>query len=325
MKLAVATCQFPTGADIGANLGHVLGLLREAKAQKADVAHFPEACLSGYAGADLLAHDETDWPLLAAAIRDVRALAGELRLWVVFGSAHRLTPPNKPHNSLYIINDQGQIIDRYDKRFCSGDASGRTGDLAHYSPGNHCCVFDIKGVRCATLICVDCRYPELYREAKRQGVQLVFHSFHSGNLGPERFAAMEQAVGDENHALNPATTLPGITQPAMMHAAAGSNHLWISCSNSCTPRSCWPSFVVRPDGVVTRRLAPHKAGLLLSAVDTDERFYDSTAAWRDRAMTGILHSGTLVNDPRSEDRTKTEADDLANSATTTATPSVPHR
>jgi hypothetical protein len=27
------------------------------------------------------------------------------------------------------------------------------------------------------------------------------------------------------------------------------------------------------------------------------------AAWRDRAMAGQLHSGTLVSDPRSQDRT----------------------
>lgn len=303
MKLAVATCQFPTSAEIGANLSHALGLMREARARGADVAHFPEACLSGYAGADLPSHEGTDWRLLADAVRGILALAGDLRLWVVLGSAHRLTLPNKPHNSLYIINDQGRIMDRYDKRFCSGDASGERGDLAHYSPGDHCCVFEINGVRCGALICVDCRYPELYREHKRRSVQLVFHSFHAGHLGPERFAAMEQAVGEENHALNPATTLPGITQPAMMHAAAGSNHLWISCANSSAHRSCWPSFFVRPDGVVTGRFAPAEAGLLLSVVDTEECFYDPTVAWRDRAMAGILHSGTLVDDPRSENRT----------------------
>lgn len=303
MRLAVATCQFPTSADIRANLGHVLGLMRDAKERGTEVAHFPEACLSGYAGADVPSHTGLDWPLLADAVRGVLTLAGELRLWVILGSVHRLTPPNKPHNSLYVISDAGQIVDRYDKRFCSGDASGETGDLAHYSPGNHCSMFDIKGVRCGALICVDCRYPELYREHKSWGVQLVFHSFHSGHLGPERFAAMERAVGGDNHALNPATTLPGITQPAMIHAAAGSNHLWISCANSSAPRSCWPSFVVRPDGVVTGRLTPHKAGILLQVVDTEASFYDSTAAWRDRAMEGTLHSGTLVTDPRSEDRT----------------------
>lgn len=305
MALIVATCQFPTDADIRGNLRHVLDLMRSARSRGADVAHFPEACLSGYAGADFASHDGFDWPLLAASTQAVLAAAAELRLWVVLGSAHRLSGANRPHNSLYVIGPEGRVADRYDKRFCSGDASGTTGDLAHYTPGNHACVWDINGVRCGALICVDCRYPELYRDYKRRGVQLVFHSFHAGHLPPDRWAAMEGAVGAANHPLNPATTLPGITQPAMMHAAAGANHMWISCPNSCAPQSAWPSFFVRPDDVVTGRLQPHAAGILLSVVDPAQAFYDSTAAWRGRAMDGTLHSGSLVPDPRSADRTST--------------------
>ena len=60
---------------------------------------------------------------------------------------------------------------------------------------------------------------------------------------------------------------------------------------------------MRPDGVIAGWLALHEPGVLLSRVDTDERFYDSTAAWRDRAMRGVLYSGALVQDPRSDDRT----------------------
>ncbi len=37
-------------------------------------------------------------------------------------------------------------------------------------------------------------------------------------------------------------------------------------------------------------------------MDTGQDLYDSTAAWRERAMTGTLYSGTLVSDPRSDDR-----------------------
>ena len=303
MQLRVATCQFPTSSDIPANRDWVLQLLREAAARGADVAHFPEAGLSGYAGADLASYDQFDWPGLSAALEDVLALAAELRLWVLLGAAHRLTAPNKPHNSLYIIDAEGGIVDRYDKRFLSGDASGATGDLAHYSPGDHFSVFKVKGVICGALICVDCRYPELYREYKRRNVQLIFHSFHSGHIRPDDFAAREKQVGAEYFALNPATTLPGITQPAMMHAAAGSNHMWISCSNSAAFRSCWSSFFVRPDGVIIGRLPEHKAGVLISTMDTEQLFYDSTLAWRNRATDGVLNSGTLVHDPRSTDRT----------------------
>jgi deaminated glutathione amidase len=65
---------------------------------------------------------------------------------------------------VYIINADGRLIDRYDKRFCAGDASERTADLAHYTPGNPLSVFEINGVCCGAAICHDYRYPELYRE-----------------------------------------------------------------------------------------------------------------------------------------------------------------
>jgi hypothetical protein len=64
------------------------------------------------------------------------------------------------------------------------------------------------------------------------------------------------------------------------------------------------SFFVRPDGVITGRLRRNTAGVLVSEVDTDVEIYDSTVAWRDRAMDGVLHSGTLVRDGRSEERTR---------------------
>jgi predicted amidohydrolase len=242
--------------------------------------------------------------LLEGCVQRVLDLARESRIWVLLGSAHRLTAPHKPHNSLYVINDRGEIVDRDDKMFCAGDRSGDAGELAHYSPGSHFSVFSIRGVRCGALICHEYRYPELYREYKRRGVQLMFHSFHAGNIPPERFRAMQDAVGDGNRRLNRGATLPGITMPATMIAEAANNHVWISCPNSSARESCWPSFFVRPDGVVTGRLRRNTAGVLISEMDTDEEIYDSTAAWRDRAMSGILHSGTLVRDARSERRAR---------------------
>jgi hypothetical protein len=50
MKLRVATCQFPIGSDVHKNLEYVARQIKTARDRDADVAHFPEACLSGYAG-----------------------------------------------------------------------------------------------------------------------------------------------------------------------------------------------------------------------------------------------------------------------------------
>jgi deaminated glutathione amidase len=303
--VSVATCQFPVGADIRANLGYVRRQMRAASRRGADVAHFPEAALSGYAGTDFDSFAGFDWDELSRATSAVLACAREAGIWVVLGSAHRLGSGHKPHNCLYIIDSSGQIVDRYDKMFCGGGPDGRSGDLAHYSPGGHFSVWTVNGVRCGALICYDYRFPELYRWYKKQGVDLVFHSFHAARAPAERMAEAEKVIGPEFVPLNvaPTYTYPGITMPAAMTAEAAFNHVWISCPNSSAPQSCWPAFCVRADGVTVGRLRRNRPGILLTTVDTGQDLYDSTAAWRYRAMAGVFHSGTLVSDPRSEDRT----------------------
>jgi len=59
---------------------------------------------------------------------------------------------------------------------------------------------------------------------------------------------------------------------------------------------------VLPNGVVSGKLKRNEAGVLISEVDTRKKMYDASVAWRERAMKRIYHSGTLVNDPRSENR-----------------------
>lgn len=173
MQLTVATCQFPVDADVRRNLQYIARHIRTAQDRGAHVAHFPEVGLSGYAGVDFPSYKGFDWALLHECTQRVLDLARQCRLWVILGSTHRLTGQHKPHNSLYIINDHGLLVDRYDKMFCAGDRAGKTVDLAHYSPGHHLSVFAIQGVQCGALICHDCRYPELYRAYKRRGVQMI--------------------------------------------------------------------------------------------------------------------------------------------------------
>ncbi|MDA3625090.1 carbon-nitrogen hydrolase family protein [Saccharopolyspora sp. WRP15-2] len=303
--MRVGTCQFPVSADIRGNSRYIARQLRVAKQRGADVAHFPEGALSGYAGVDFDGFDGFDWELLRSATTELMGLARELGIWLVLGSAHQLGADCKPHNSLYVIDAGGELVDRYDKRFCAGPPDGSSGDLAHYSPGDHLSTWEIGGIRCGALICHDYRYPELYREYRKLGVQLVFHSYHAGNVPAERLAMIESAVGPEFQRFNQAATLtyPGITMPAAMTAAAASNHVWISCPNSSAPESMWPAFFVRADGVTVGRARRNAPGVLVTTVDTEADVYDSTAAWRDRAIAGVLHSGTPVEDERSRNRT----------------------
>lgn len=281
-KLTLATCQFLIHAEPESNLRSVTRQLKRANAAGAHLVHFSEACLSGYLGAEIKSPHKIDWDGVTSCVRQVMDAARRLRLWVVIGCNHRLTRGHKPHNSLYVINDNGALVSRYDKMFCTG-RNANAGDLRRYSPGGAFITFDVRRVRCGLLICHDFRYPELFREYKRRGVELMLVSFH--NAGMKR-DAYDQYL---------------ITVPATLQAAAASNYFTVSANNG-TRRYAWPSFVVNAEGVIISKARAHRPAVLVNTIDTRQKLYDASGAWRDRCMRGILHSGTLVSDPRSRNR-----------------------
>ncbi len=281
-RLVLATCQFEIEKEVARNLRGVTRQMKLAKSKGAQLVHFSEACLSGYLGSELESVAELDWGAVSQAMREIMSLAGKLRLWVVVGCNHRLSGKHKPHNSLYVIDDGGRLVNRYDKMFCTGDCDD-SGDLRHYSPGQAFVTFRVQQVTCGLLICHDFRYPELFREYKRCGVQLMLVSFHNagGNLQTYR-----------NYNTWVTTTI---------QAAAASNYYAVSANNG-TRRHAWPSFVVNAQGMTVSRARPHRSAVLINRIDTEEMLYDASEAWRDRCLRGTYHSGTLIQDPRSRDR-----------------------
>lgn len=274
-KLRIASCQFPVSASIAENFHWIKNQMIEAKLKKADIVHFPECALSGYPGSDMKSLDGFDWKELHLMSDSVLIMAKELNIWVILGSMHKLTGNNKPHNSLYIINPEGKVTDRYDKRFCT------EGDLDFFSPGDHFVTFDINGVNCSLLICYDIRFPELYREINKLNVDLVFQSFYN---------ARQKA---------------GSIHPLIMHitaqAMAASNYFYMSLTNSSAPES-WPCYFITPDGLVKNKLSDNIPGVLISDVDIKDEYYDASKPFRPDAIKGKLNSGQIPDDPRSIDR-----------------------
>ena len=91
--------------------------MHRSAAGAARLVQFPEGTLSGYLKEQLGSWDDVDFEAVREEAQQVVALASELGIWVVLGSAHQLTEPHRPHNSLYVISDRGLVVDRYDKRF----------------------------------------------------------------------------------------------------------------------------------------------------------------------------------------------------------------
>lgn len=273
--LKIASCQFPVSGNVDANAVHIVNLMRQAADEGADVVHFSECALSGYAGVDFPSFGGYDWDLLKEKTLEIIELAGELGIWVVLGSSHRLTEPHKPHNSLYLISPEGKLVDRYDKRFCTQI------DFGNYTPGDRFAFFDINGVKCSLLICFDLRFPELYRQLYKNGVKCVFQSFYNARQqGPSVHSEIMRQT---------------------MQANAANNGLWVSMTNSCGWFCPYPSCFIQPDGRIVQQLPDHKEGLMINSVDLSETFYDPSAPYRDRAIEGKLNNATdLIHDKRSE-------------------------
>jgi len=271
----VATCQFGVSADIDANAAHIRTLMQQAAENNADIVHFSECALSGYAGIDFESFTAYDWDRLHTRTLEIIDLAGQLKLWAVLGSSHRLTEPNKPHNSLYLISPAGKLVDRYDKRFCTQV------DLDHYTPGDHFVHFDVNGVKCSLLICFDLRFSELYRILYKDGVKCIFQSFYNARQqGPSVHSEIMRQT---------------------MQANAANNGFWVSMTNSCGWFCPYPSCFIQPDGRIVEQLPDHTEGLMIHTVDTNETFYDPAASYRDMAIEGKLSNAAKpIEDPKSK-------------------------
>ena len=274
--LNIATCQFAVSSSIRQNSRNICNYIRKAGRASAQIVHFSECALSGYVGTDFPSFVGYDWDLLKAETQKVMALAKEQDLWVVLGSTHRLTEPNKPHNSLYLINPQGKIAGRYDKRFCT------PGDLKRLTPGERFVNFTINGVKCSLLICFDLRFPQLYRELYSQGVNCIFQSFYN---------ARQSGPSIHSHIMR---------QTMQCHAAC--NFFWVSMSNSSGYYSPYPSVFIEPDGRISGRLTMNKAGMMVNIVNLKKKFYDPMKDFRKLAISGKLNnSPAKIKDPLSSD------------------------
>ncbi len=216
-----------------ANLRYIREYVSRASDQGATIVHFPEVALPGYARLDFASFLHFDWQKLFDHTETIMALAKHLKVWIVLGSCRQVSKKEKPRNCLHVISCSGEIIATYDKRKLYGK------EVISYSKGSTPLTVTINGTKCGFLICYDSCFPRLYESYRKQGVQLLFHSYYN---------AKNEGAG---------TSLDDLIL-AQLRTRAADNQMWISASNSSARHSRLPACIARPDGSVlsTRRHIP---------------------------------------------------------------------
>jgi predicted amidohydrolase len=236
-KLRIATSQFPVSASAAENAGYIRNFMQQASAQGAHLLHTSEASLSGYAGIDFPSLEKFDWAALRTETAGLRALARDLKMWLVLGSTHFLDAKTKPTNCLYFIDPAGEIVDRYDKCFCT------EGDQKFYSAGNRLVTREIRGVKVGLALCYDVCWPQLYIAYRELGATVMIHSMHNAR----------------SHGENCLDTLNVREVPTR----CADNRMWAVVNNSSQPYSHWGSFVARPDATIAKQLEMNQPGMLI--------------------------------------------------------------
>jgi len=177
-RLEVALIQTRTPATATAGLAHVEPLIREAAAGGAQLVLTPEGTnfleqRRGLRDAALSTEDAD------AAVLGLRALASELGVWLLIGSAIvRSDVPGdaRAANRSLLIDPTGAITARYDKLhvFDVDLANGETyRESASVRPGDAASVAATPWGRLGLSICYDVRFPHLYRALAKTGASMI--------------------------------------------------------------------------------------------------------------------------------------------------------
>ena len=247
--------------------------MSSAKAAGRRLIHFPEGALSGYVKTQIRDWAAVSWSDVREELGAVADHAAHLGIWTVLGCNHRLTPPNRPRNSLYVISDKGALVGRYDKRLCS-----QTELADWYSPGADAVVFDIDGIRFGMALCIEVQFPELFIDYGKRGVECMLLSAYSD----------DQIYG------------------LLARAHAATNDFWLSLSIPALPGNRLSAALIGPDGHLIARAEANLAGSAGGEIDKADPKFDiainEARPWRAAARSGEIYAERRVTDARSDDR-----------------------
>jgi len=286
LVLAVAqstVCNDPRDVEaLRATAEEMRSLMRQARQSGARLIHFPEGAtcspnkriMSSTGPRDIGPSDWSrfEWAALRTELDAIRQQAAELGLWTVFGSVHPLTPPHRPHNSLYVVSDRGALVTRYDERMLSA-----TKISFMYAPGHLPIIFEVDGLLFGCTLGMEAHYSEIFGAYETLNVDCVLFS----------------TTGE------PSPNAPAFAAEVLGHASA--NSYWVSYSAHAPQSEVVPSGIAAPDGRwAARCTADGKPSLAIARIEVDSSH--PARPWRRTARGGLYDAHHVHGDPKSEQR-----------------------
>ncbi|MDP1631770.1 MAG: carbon-nitrogen hydrolase family protein [Caulobacter sp.] len=274
MTLRVALVQTRTPATHAGALAHIAPLVRAAAAGGASLIVTPE-------GSNILEKDREKLlprlTLLAEdpAVNGLRALAAELGVWLVIGSALVRREDGQAANREVLVAPDGAITATYDKLHMF-DVNLPTGETAResatYTPGDQAVIAEAAGATLGLTICYDMRFPAIYRALAIAGAKIMtIPAAFTRPTGAAHWEVLLRARAIE-------------TGSFVLAAAQGGFHE--------DGRGTWGhSMVVAPWGEVIARLEDDEPGVLFADLDL-------TLVDRARAAIPVLTNARAFTGPK---------------------------
>jgi len=175
LMLRAGLVQLRTPASQDAALAQAAPLVRQAAADGAQLIVTPE-------GSNILQRDRAKlFAALApleedAAVTGLRALAAELSVWLLIGSALVRRSDGKAANRSILVGPDGAVRATYDKLHMF-DVDLPTGERhresSSYEPGDRAVIAPAAGAMLGLTVCYDLRFPALHRALAMAGAQVL--------------------------------------------------------------------------------------------------------------------------------------------------------
>lgn len=171
-----ACLQLNSTAVVAENVATVTALARQAAQQGARFIATPEVTtLVTRMSAEVIrsmTFSEAEDPALAS----FRALAAELKVWLLIGSMPIRVADDKAANRCFLFDPEGRIAARYDKihMFDVDLPNGeRYRESKSFVAGQQAVLHDLPWGRLGLSICYDLRFPHLYRSLAKAGADFL--------------------------------------------------------------------------------------------------------------------------------------------------------